>query len=312
MAKHIVLGVGQIGSQLANSLAAQGEEVVVVRRSAGEVAIPGVTVRRGDLADPAFARAVGRGADVIYQCTNPAYHRWPGELMPNTEGAIAAAQENGARLVVLDNLYAYGDTGSTPRSESTPMIPVSKKGALRKTMAERYAAVADQGLAVSLVRASDFVGPGKMDQSMLGERAVTKLLAGGSVEVLGDPELPHAYTYGPDVAEALLRTARLPSAPFILHVPTLPARSTRAWVEALARALGAKPKMLRAPRWLLSAMGFFDPVMGELVEMLYQFEAPFLYDDTASRALLAMEPTSFERQVAEIAASARALGKKAA
>jgi hypothetical protein len=86
----------------------------------------------------------------------------------------------------------------------------------------------------------------------------------------------------------------------VVHVPTLPALPTRTWVEAIARTLDKKPKMLRAPRWLLSAMGFFDPTVGELVEMLYQFEAPFLYDDTASRAFLSMEPTPFERQITGI------------
>ena len=305
MAKHIVLGVGQIGSIVARTLRAQGEEVVVVRRRAGDVVIRGVEVQRGDLADGSFARSIGRGADVVYQCTNPAYHRWPAELLPNAEGAIAVAQNSGARLIVLDNLYAYGDTGGVPRDESTPMEPVSKKGALRKRMAERYAEVAEQGLRVSLVRASDFVGAG-MDQAVLGERAVKRLLAGSSVEVLGNPDLPHAYSYGPDVAESLIRTARLDTAPFVVHSPTLPARSTRAWVEAIARAIGAKPKMLRAPRWLLSAMGLFDPQMGELVEMLYQFESPFLLDDARSRALLNMEPTAFETQIAAIAERARA------
>jgi len=280
-------------------LAGRGEEVVVVRRSQGKVEIPGVETRRGDLGDPAFARSLGLGASVVYQCTNPVYHRWPAELLPNAEGSITVARESGARLVVLDNVYAYGDTGGVPRSETTPLRPVSKKGALRKKMAERYLEAAGEGLGISLVRASDFVGPG-FDQSILGDRAVKSLRSGGSAQVLGDPEQPHAYTFGLDVAEALIRTGALQAPPFVVHVPTLPALPTRVWVEAIARALGTKPKMLRAPRWVLSAMGFFDPVVAELVEMLYQFEAPFLYDDAASRALLSMEPTPFERQIAVI------------
>lgn len=310
MGKHVVLGVGQIGSQVAAALAARGEEVVVVRRSAGDAGIPGVETRRGDLGDRSFAAGLGRDAEVVYQCTNPAYHRWPEELLPNAEGAITIAKQSGARLVVLDCLYAYGDTGTAPRSEDTPMKPVSRKGELRRQMAERYREAAGEGLQVSLVRASDFVGPG-LAQSVLGDRAVARLRAGRSVEVLGDPEQPHAYTYGPDVAEALLRTAALERAPFVIHVPTLPARSTRAWVEAIAAALGVSPRMFRAPRWVLSAMGLFDPPMRELVEMLYQFEGPFLYDDARSRALLAMEPTPFDAQIGAIVTAGRARAKAA-
>jgi nucleoside-diphosphate-sugar epimerase len=311
MAKHLVLGVGQIGSRIAAALVARGEEVVVVRRREGGAGIPGVIVRRGDLGDPAFAASLGQGVDVVYQCTNPQYHRWPAELLPNTEGAIAIAQRNGARLVVLDNLYAYGDTGAAPRSEDTEMAPCSKKGELRKRMADRYLEARRAGLRVTLVRASDFVGPA-MDQAVLGDRAIDRLLAGRAVEVMGDADQPHAYTYGPDVAEAMMRTARLADAPFVVHVPTLPARSTRAWVEALASAIGGRPKVLRLPSWLLSAVGFFDPVMGELVEMIYQFESPFLVDDARSRALLGMEPTRFEDQIATIAAWARERGVRKA
>lgn len=303
--KHVVLGAGQIGSRVAAALVERGEHVVVVRRSARDAGIAGVEVRRGDLGHLAFARSIGRDAAVVYQCTNPAYHRWPAELLPNTEGAIAIAREGGARLVVLDNLYAYGDTGAVARTESSPMSPCSRKGELRRQMAERILSAARESrLAASLVRASDFVGP-RLDQAVLGERAISRLLAGSAVEVLGDPEQPHAYTFAPDVAEALLRTAGLAAPPEIVHVPTLPARSTRAWVEAIAGALGVRPAMRRAPGWLLSAMGLFDPPMGELVEMLYQFERPFLLDDARSRAVLAMEPTPFPAQIAAIATDAR-------
>jgi nucleoside-diphosphate-sugar epimerase len=237
---------------------------------------------------------------VVYQCTNPAYHRWAAELLPNTEGALEVARRAGARLVVLDNVYAYGDTGAEPRREDTPMRPCSRKGELRRRMAERYEeAHVREGLGITLVRASDFVGPG-IDQSVFGSRALSRLLAGSSVEVLGDPEQPHAYTYGPDVVHALLGAARLASAPSVLHVPTLPARSTRAWVEAIAAGLGVAPRMLRAPRWLLGAMGLWDPTMSEMVEMLYQFERPFLLDDARSRALLGLEPTPFEVQISAI------------
>ena len=305
MGKHVVLGAGQIGTMVARTLRARGEEVVFVRRSAAPSPVSGVAVVRGDLSDANFARSVGRGADVVYQCTNPLYHRWATELLPNIDGAIAAAKENSARLVVLDNVYAYGDTGTSPRHESTPMNPCSKKGGLRRLYAERAMAARAEGLRVTLVRASDFFGPG-IEQAALGDRGLSRMLASKSVEVLGDIRLAHAYSYGPDVAEALVRTAALEEMPEVVHVPTLPARSTLAYVEAMAAALGVKPKTMRAPGWLLSAMGLFDPPMGELVEMLYQFEAPFFLEDARSRAVLGMEPTPFELQIAATADWARA------
>lgn len=296
MRHHVVLGAGQIGTKVAAALAARGERVTVVRRGEGRVNVPGVTLRRGDLSDPAFASEVGKGATHVYQCTNPAYHRWPKELLPNTEGAIRVASVSGARLVVLDCLYAYGDTGTEPRREDTPLRPCSRKGALRKQMAERYDAARAEGLDVTLVRASDFVGPG-IELALLGERGMGRLMSGSSVEVFGDVDAPHAFTYGDDVARTMVRVGELESAVPVVHVPTLPAIAPRAWIAAVAAGVGRAPKHTRVPGWVLGALGLIEPQVGEMREMTYQFERPFLMDDARSRALLGFGPTPFEEQV---------------
>jgi nucleoside-diphosphate-sugar epimerase len=301
MRHHVVLGAGQIGTKIAAELAARGERVTVVRRSEAKLSVKGASMLRGDLSDAAFAAEVGKGATHVYQCTNPKYHRWPQELLANTEGAIRVASVSGARLVVLDCLYAYGDTGSEPRREDTPLRPCSRKGELRKQMAERYDGARGTGLAVTLVRASDFVGPG-MELSMLGERGMARLMAGSSVEAFGDVDAPHAFTYGEDVARTMLRVGELETATPVVHVPTLPAIAPRAWVTAAGAALGRTPKITRVPAWVLRAFGLIEPQVGEMVEMLYQFERPFLFDDARSRALLGFGPTPFEEQVRATAA----------
>ena len=52
------------------------------------------------------------GADVVYFCLNAAnYDRWAEEFPPLQRAVLAGAEAAGARLVVLDNLYAYGPTG---------------------------------------------------------------------------------------------------------------------------------------------------------------------------------------------------------
>ncbi len=308
---HVILGAGQIGTLLAAHLAGQGKRVRVVRRGAGAVPIAGVEVMRGDLLDAAFAREVGRGASVVYQCTNPVYTVWPKELLPLTEGAITAAQENGARLVVLDCLYAYGK--NTDMREDTPMAPCSKKGALRQRMADRYAEARRDGLSVTLVRASDFFGAA-MDQSVLtNARNVERFLGGKSIEVVGDGNAPHAFTYGPDVARALARTAEIADAPFVVFVPTLAARPTREWIAALARQLSHAGTVSPIRGWMLRAVGIVWSMGRELGEMAYQFERPFLLDDAMSRKVLGFEPTPFEEQIESVATwiSARAQSKAA-
>jgi len=50
-------------------------------------------------------------------------------LPAQTRGIRDGAARSGARLVVLDNLYVYGDT--TRMSEDSPIAPRSRKGELR-------------------------------------------------------------------------------------------------------------------------------------------------------------------------------------
>jgi nucleoside-diphosphate-sugar epimerase len=292
---HVVLGAGQVGAKVAEALVSRGHRVRIVRRSAGASPVAGAELVRADLADTAAAVALGRGAVAVYQCTNPAYHRWPQELMPNTEGALAVAREAG-RLVVLDNVYALGKV--EVRRATSPHAPVSKKGELRAKMADRLLDAHARGEArVAIARAADFVGPG-VELALFGERFWSRALTGRAVELFGDPSLPHAYTYAPDVARALVALGSTDAGLGAIHVvPTCAARGTDAWVEAFARALGRPITSSRVPRWVLSAMGLFVPEVAEMGEMLYQWEAPFLLDHGDFPARFGVAPTPFEAQV---------------
>lgn len=306
-AKHVILGSGQIGTELARALRAEGHEVVSVRRNAGKGGADGVRVVGGNVADRTFAAEVARGADVLYHVMNPAYHRWAEELPPLTDGVLHAARTSGARLVVLDNLYMHGRMDGQPMHEGSPQVPCSKKGALRKAMGERFLEAHARGeVRVTIGRASDFVGPGIV-QAHFGERFFQRVFAGKAGECLGPTSIPHAFTYGPDVVRGLVTLGREERAlGRVWHLPTLPARPVDAWTEALSRALGIPLRTSVVPGWVLSLLGLFVPEMRELKEMRYQWEAPYLVDDTRFREAFGIEPTPFEAQVQATAAWARA------
>ena len=44
---------------------------------------------------------------------------------------------------------------------------------------------------------------------------------------------------------------------------------------------GGEAKMQRAPKPLLWALGLFNPALRETIEMLYEFEEPFVVDHSA-------------------------------
>lgn len=307
---HAILGAGQIGKTLARELRRRGARVRMAARSA-IAPIEGVEALRGDLADPAFASEVARGAKVVYNCTNPPYPVWDKELPPLVSSAIAAARSAGAHLVALDNLYAFGRMGGRAMAPDGPFEPCSRKGALRKRLADEL--LGASGVVVSVARASDFVGPGVVN-AHLGDRFFQRAFAGKAGECFGDPTLPHAFTYGPDVAAGLATLgASAPERSRIWHLPTLPARSMSEWARALGAELGRDVRVSRVPGWVISVAGVFSPMMRELGEMRYQWEEPYLVDDSAFREAFGVAPTPFEEQVRATAEWARATwGAKAA
>ncbi len=95
----------------------------------------------GDATDPAFTASVCAGADVVYFCLNAMnYASWTEEFPPLQRGVLAGAAAAGARLVVLDNLYAYGPPHGRALVETMAANPTSAKSATRAAMTEELLA----------------------------------------------------------------------------------------------------------------------------------------------------------------------------
>lgn len=220
-----------------------------------------------------------------------------------TRGILSGAKEAGARLVALDNLYMYGTPPGGRMREDSPSAPRSKKGALRAAAAEELLSAGTRGeLPVILGRAADFVGPGAKLAAIFGDRFWSRLLSGKSVEYFGDAEQPHSYSYVPDVAAGLvtLATTADPAAwNRVWHLPVHAAESTRVWIERFASAAGRSPSVSKMPGWMLAMVGLFIPEAGEVREMQYQWEGPFILDDTAFRTRFGASPTSIPTIVRE-------------
>jgi nucleoside-diphosphate-sugar epimerase len=280
MTRHVVFGTGQVGHPLVNRLLADGHDVVAVNRD-GRGHFPGAQVVGGDATDPAFTTTVCEGADVAYFCLNAmSYDRWAEEFPPLQRGVLAGAVSAGARLVVLDNLYAYGRPNGQPLVETMAARPTSAKAATRATMtAELLAAHAAGKAEVVIGRASDYFGPGAT-RSALGDTVFGAALTGRAAQVMGDPDQPHSYSYTPDVARALVTLGTAPGASGqVWHLPVAETRTTRQVVESVYRLAGQQPKVRAAGRTTLRVIGLFKPEMREYLHTLYQFTDPWVVDD---------------------------------
>ena len=284
MTRHIVFGTGQVGRLVARQLVDLGHDVVAVNRS-GRGDIPGARVVAGDATDPAFTSRVAAHADVVYFCLNATnYSRWATEFPPLQRGVLAGAQAAGARLVVLDNLYAYGPTDGRDLVETRQPRPTSTKAATRAAMTAELLRAHDTGLVqVAIGRASDYFGPGTT-QSALGETVFGAALSGRRAQVMGDPDTPHSYSYTPDVAAALITLGTEQGATgSVWHLPVAPARSTRQIIDDVYALAGQRPRLFAAGATALRLVGIVKPAMREYLSTLYQFTDRWVVDDSAFR-----------------------------
>ncbi len=303
-ALHLVLGAGQVGPLIARHLTERGLRVRVGRRSAAPARVPDVETVSLDVRDPVAVASAAKGGSVVYHCANPLYTEWNELLLPMTRGIVEGTARAGARLVVLDNLYMYGDTACM--NEQLAPAPRSRKGALRERAANLMLEADARGdLPVAIGRAADFFGPGAALGAVFGEQFWKRVLAGKSAQVLGDPDMPHAYSYTPDVAAGLVALGLDDAARGVSMLPVLPAETTRQVIARVGQALGAEIAISQIPTWVVRAMGLFSPLMREVAEMVYQWTQPFAVDDAAFRARYRLAPTPWDVAMAATVAWAR-------
>jgi len=296
---HVVFGAGQIGNPLATLLLQRGHRVRQVSRSG--TAVAGAEAFAADLSDPEQAAAAAAGAAVVYQAINAPYTKWHTLLEPLQRGALAGVKAAGARFVVLDNLYSYGIPDGPIRADS-PMNPCSKKGAIRQRVTELLLGPEAHGVQVAIGRASDFIGP-DISESLFSGAGMIAFAKGGRTLLPGDPTLPRAYSYGPDVVAGLAALGADPDAAGVYILPTINT-SSRALLDAIDRASGNRGKTMPIPRLLLRVLGVAIPLAREIEEMAYQWEVPYVVDCSVMEDRYGLTPTSIDAFAEEIVARA--------
>ncbi len=288
---HLVVGAGPIGSAVVRRVVAAGDRARVVTRSGSGPDLPGVEKVAADASDSARLVGLASGADVIYNCVNPPYHRWPTDWPPIADALLAAAESSGAVLVTTANLYGYGKVDA-PMTEQTPLNGAGAKAKVRIRMWEDALTAHQAGrVRATEARGADYVGPGS--ESHLGERTIPKLLAGKNVQVLGSPDSLHTWTYTEDMAMTLVALGADERAwGRAWHVPSALECTQREAIARLAEMVGVPmPKVSTVPGLLLKALGLVNPTMRELPEVAYQLEQPFVMDSSAAQQELGLVPT---------------------
>jgi len=278
-----ILGAGgAIGNTLVKLLAAKNQPFRLVGRN--PKATSGATeIVAADLTNrDQTVRAVA-SSSVVHLLVGLKYDwsvwrdMWP-RIMSNT---IEACKRAGAKLIFFDNVYMYGKV-SGPMTEETPFNPCSKKGEIRAKVATMLINEWKSGtLAAMIARSADFYGPD-------AQNAVPNLLVfqpfaeKRKASWLVNDAVPHSFTYTLDAAQSLVQLAERPNAwNQTWHVPTTPNPLTgKEFVALAAKEFGVVPRHRVLSRPILRIAGWFDPLVAESYEMLYQSDGPYLFDSS--------------------------------
>ncbi len=293
MGTYLIVGAGAIGTVVADELAEQGHDVRLLSRRGVGPEHPLIEAVTGDASDPTTVARHAAGTDAIFNCANPPYHRWPTDWPPIANAILAAAESSGSHLVTLNNLYAYGRP-SGPMTPHDPLNADYEKAQVRATMWRDAKRAHDEGrVKATEVRASDFIGP--RSESYLG-LLIPRILAKKRCQVIGNPDAPHSWNYTLDVARTLVTCAQDDrSWGRAWHAPANPPRSVRQAIDDIARLVGAtNVKLTKVPTLALRALGLFNTDLRELPKTLYQFESPFIIDDSETRSTFGLDATPWD------------------
>ena len=293
-AKHVVLGTGAIG------------RAIMVNRSGRMDEVPaGVEVKAADLYDQTQVREVTRGARVVYQAAVPPYQEVATKFPLFQKSILEGLTGNNTKLVIVENMYMYGTTNGIPMTEETPHNAHTRKGRARKeASAAAFEAHRAGKVCVTAGRGSDYFGPWGLSTAAMGERTFYPLLRGKAANLVGNLDVPHTHTFVPDFGKALVILGERAEADGqAWHVPNDSPRATqREMVTMIAEELGVPPKFSAMGKAMMWIGGLFIPEAKEQVEMMYEFDQPFVVDSSKFEKTFGMKATPMREAIKETVA----------
>lgn len=302
---QVILGAGgSIGVELAQILPKYTDTIRLFGRNPSKVN-DNDELFKGDLTDERDVKRAVEGADVAYLTVGLPYRKkvwsalWP-MVMENT---IKACQKNNVKLVFFDNIYMYDRDHLELMTEETPIRPTSVKGQVRTDIHQMFMRAVERGWIEGLVaRSADFYGPSIKQNGVVNELVFNPLAQGKKASWLCSLKYKHSATYTPDAAAgtAILGNSK-DAYNQVWHLPTADNPLTGAeWIEKVAAALGVKPKSQVANRLIIALMGLSNPTLGEVREMMYQYDRDYVFDSSKFNKKFDYTPVSYDEGIQHI------------
>ena len=304
MARIALLGAaGAVGTSIAAALRQEGTPYRVIGRSDEQLrkafaADPLAEIKAWNLDDSLSVRQALAGIDTAIYLIGVNY--WQFELHPALmRTVIERAQLAGVRrMLLIGTVYPYGRAQTHAVTEDHPRNPHTFKGKMRKEQEDILFAAHQAGnMQACELRLPDFYGP-NVEKSFLWS-AFVAAKNGGRAQLVGPIDKPHQFVFVPDVGPIVLRLLKTEGAwGRAWNFAGSGTSTQRELVKKIFAAAGKPVKMVVAGKMMLRAMGLFNPLMREMVEMHYLQTDPVLMDDTRLVKLLgSVQRTSYDEGI---------------
>ncbi|RPF55487.1 SDR family NAD(P)-dependent oxidoreductase [Aquisalibacillus elongatus] len=276
MKKALVLGAsGGMGYSIVNELQSKGVEVVAFARTEEKLQKlfakrSGITIFPGDVFQYEELVKAAQGVDVIFHSVNIPYYEWASKQEFLMTNIVKASEQVGSKLVVVDNIYAYGISNGEKITEDSPKNPHTKKGAIRLKLETIVKSSATPWL---IVHFPDFYGP-NAENTVLGQ-TLQGVSNNKSGIFIGRKYLKKEFIYTPDGAKAIVELANKENAfGQSWNIPGYGVITGNEILKILKEETGYNKRVFTITKRMVRVYGLFDKMMREFVEMMYLNEEP--------------------------------------
>lgn len=216
-----------------------------------------------------------QGIDVIVNSWNPAYPDWAIQVPKLHAEVIDVARETGATVIVPGNVYVFGQATSAPWSERSDHAATNPLGRIRIEMENAYR---ESGVRAILLRSGDFLDTGATGNWF--DMILTKRLEKGVFTYPGDPDIPHAWAFLPDLCRAAVELAEeRAQLPVFADISYAGLTMTGREMHQHLQEITGWDLRLKRMNWLpIRLASPFWPLGRSLLEMRYLWDTPHWLD----------------------------------
>ncbi len=295
---------GAIGIELAKALKTYTSDIRLVSRNPKKINDTDELFPADILNSNELESAI-KNSTIVYVTVGFEYSAivWK-EIWPKfIKDLIILCEKEHCKLVFFDNVYMYDENHLNGMTEETAINPPSKKGKVRKEIADMIMGEVEKGnLKALIARSADFYGPSIKNTSLLTETVFNPLSKGEKANWFGSIAYKHSFTYTVDAGKATALLGNTENAyGQVWHLPTASNPLTlKQWIERIAEAFKVEPTSQVLSKSLVEEFGASNDFMREAVEMFYQYDRDYVFDSSKFEREFSFEPTSYEKGIETI------------